>query len=276
MWDNPYEEVELSPLPIRHAFAEINSKSAVFTDENIAALDEMMTDGVPGLSGAAAGATAEPVMRSPLRLSKGDPLPLGLLQLARLAGLFDAASSGESIKQREDLLESVRAGSEDALTPEQLKAMLLCLVMPQNDECEAAALDLIDSMLSEAFNDVSSALDITGWSEAECIIADSDGEENEDDEGGGGGDAAAFERLAVAARESDCIAVGDSEYCVTAFGCQVAVTESQLAVLMVAMDSLREQMMDGDDDGKHTSTPTTTCFPEVSLTDCDSRRRGPL
>ena len=74
----------------------------------------------------------------------------------------------------------------------------------------------------------------TTWEQTVALL---DLPELQVDEGEDG--AAAFESLCEETKAADCIKVGEGEYSVTPRGCQVALLQSQLEVLMSSMDMLR-------------------------------------
>ena len=93
-WDNPYETVVLDSARVATA---LEAMGDVFSNEELAALQSIVEDGMP-TTGTAAPATAHAAdqqQQQPFVLSRGDPLPLGLLQLARLVALHEEKCSEE-------------------------------------------------------------------------------------------------------------------------------------------------------------------------------------
>lgn len=284
----------------------------VFTEEgDFAALQSAAAgeDGItvmPASTSALSTAAGDYEQQQPFVLRLNDPLPAGLLQLARLVALHEEGGSKDIARLIEDSVSAPLAttaashtGAGKAKAKPAAKAkgkgkakanvannsphssssssssssagdvsavkigrVLSLLSAPLSNELtEAIAHDIVDGMLGNAFQSTASALDVAGWSSLHGIELPAPAA---DDGGGGGNDdddndeymdgpppeAAAFEELAALTRASDCIAVGSSSYCVTACGCQVATTESKLAVLMVAMDALRGLMGEDDDFGE--------------------------
>ena len=284
----------------------------VFTEEgDFAALQSAAAgeDGItvmPASTSALSTAAGDYEQQQPFVLRLNDPLPAGLLQLARLVALHEEGGSKDIARLIEDSVSaplattaasntgagkgkakpaakakgkgkakanvannsphssssSSSSSSAGDVSAVKIGRVLSLLSAPLSNELtEAIAHDIVDGMLGNAFQSTASALDVAGWSSLHGIELPAPAA---DDGGGGGNDdddndeymdgpppeAAAFEELAALTRASDCIAVGSSSYCVTACGCQVATTESKLAVLMVAMDALRGLMGEDDDFGE--------------------------
>lgn len=269
MWDNGYEFVDLAPSPALQQGIDDIMCASVLSYESLTVLEEMMAAGE----------------RSALRICSSDrePLPLGLLQLTRLVSLHAASSQGpEGAQEFHQTLNNATRRADSAvstpLTAVQFAALLSSLADPLSEHNEAAALDLVDEMLADAFGAVSSALDVKAWLDSLQLgglpADDGNGEvgNSEDEDDTLEGDAAEFEQLAAAARERDSIRVGENEYCVTPLGCQVAWTESQLGTLMVAMDTLRLLM--GSHIDAHSSDDGSTVDDEPDSEDQENNADG--
>jgi hypothetical protein len=266
MWSNPDEKLAL-PVPLIQEALDMVAPVPTACSE-----EEEEEDGLPAWRSelpirqlrADLEATLDAEEGSTWNLSHSKPIPDALV------GLAYAQAMGEPEYRAMLQMLPHTATQCDTQDQENRQAFFELLTVrcldssrPEWQEATAeAALDGLDELFYTTWGLTVSLLDLPELHNDDGQPANDGGDDTVDDDAdadadadagsGGGGtgveDAGArFEALCDQAKAVDSVKVGVGEYSVTPRGCQLALLQSQLAVLMSAMDALRERSDNGQE-----------------------------
>jgi len=224
MWDNPHEVVNLATLIPSALLAAI---AAIAPDE---ATGDRAWRSSSQLRALRAAFETPEALEECGGVSVTNPLPSHLLALARAACM----SEDEFHNAFSFSCACGPDGHADANMPvlrRYLASNAESVGESIGEETELAALDMVESLIEEAFDAATKLLDFS-----DLCLDGADGPE-------------VLEEACTAVKAVDCIRCGDGEYAITPRGCQLACVSSHLLVLMAAMDAVRQMAGDACDDG---------------------------